>query len=153
MIEDKINDELDKNIDVNLIEDDSEGHVLKRKNSKIPVENIIQAEKIYDKEVRKPERDNTCITALIGIVSIGIIVASFYLMNKYFQAGRPFVTSQFWNMMWLVFGKVIFVLVVMIFLISLSYTFKKFPKFIANNAAIQLICNLSFSMYIVHYCV
>ena len=57
------------------------------------------------------------------------------------------------NALWLTFGKLVFVTTVMLLLISVCKTNKNFPKMIANNAMIQVIGNLSFSIYCWHYVV
>jgi len=81
------------------------------------------------------------LVVLIGIVTASLIALSYILMHYYFQIGRDFIESRFINALWITFGKVIFVLAVMIFLMSLSYTSKLFPSFIANCGWIQLIGN------------
>ena len=55
--------------------------------------------------------------------------------------------------MWLTFGKLVFVTSIMMLLISVCKTNEDFPKMIANNAVIQVMGNLSFSIYGWHYIV
>ncbi len=73
-------------------------------------------------------------------------------MHYYFQQGYPKdnVKSLTLNALWLTFGKLVFVTSVMLLLISVCKTYENFPKMIANNAVIQVIGNLSFSIYCWH---
>lgn len=73
-------------------------------------------------------------------------------MNMYFQIGNDtHKLGKFVNMCWLNFGKLIFVTSVMVMLIQLCSYNENIPKAIANSAPVQLIGNLSFSMYGWHY--
>jgi peptidoglycan/LPS O-acetylase OafA/YrhL len=94
-------------------------------------------------------------TWVVGGVSLCLIVLSACLMHYYFQLGYPkdHVKSLTLNALWLTFGKLVFVTTVMLLLISVCKTNENFPKMIANNAMIQVIGNLSFSIYCWHYIV
>jgi peptidoglycan/LPS O-acetylase OafA/YrhL len=94
-------------------------------------------------------------TWVVGGVCLCLIILSACLMHYYFQQGYPKdnVKSLTLNALWLTFGKLVFVTAVMLVLISVCKTYENFPKMIANNATIQLIGNLSFSIYCWHYIV
>jgi peptidoglycan/LPS O-acetylase OafA/YrhL len=92
---------------------------------------------------------------LIGAVCLVIVLGNFYILHYYFQIGRSptLVPSLLLNALYTTFGKIIFVTAVMALLITISHVNKEFPKTIANNATIQLIGNLSFSIYCWHYAI
>jgi peptidoglycan/LPS O-acetylase OafA/YrhL len=94
-------------------------------------------------------------TKVLGAVCLCLIILSAYVMHYYFQMGYPIdnVKSPILNALWLTFGKLVFVITVMLLLISVCKTYETFPKMIANNAVIQVIANLSFSIYCWHYIV
>lgn len=75
-------------------------------------------------------------------------------MNMFFNFGSDFSrVGKLANIMWVTFGKLIFVTSVMVLLINICKTNESIPKAIANCASIQLIGNLSFAMYGWHYIV
>jgi peptidoglycan/LPS O-acetylase OafA/YrhL len=94
-------------------------------------------------------------TWVVGGICLCLIILSACLMHYYFQMGYPkdYVKSPTLNALWLTFGKLVFVTTVMLLLISVCKTNENFPKMIANNATIQVIGNLSFSIYCWHYIV
>jgi peptidoglycan/LPS O-acetylase OafA/YrhL len=94
-------------------------------------------------------------TWVVGCVCLCLIILSACLMHYCFQIGYPkdYVKSPTLNALWLTFGKLVFVTTVMLLLISVCKTNENFPKMIANNATIQVIGNLSFSIYCWHYIV
>ena len=92
---------------------------------------------------------------IIGFICFIMICTSAVLMHYFFQVGHPAnnVKNHTLNALWLTFGKIIFVASVMLGLISLCQSNKAFPQMVANNASIQLIGNLSFSIYCWHFIV
>ena len=105
---------------------------------------------VKNKEI-KQSKNMRCVY-IVGFISLVVIIASFVTMNRYFQMGndsKPY--GIYVSALQTVFGKIFFVSSVMILLIVLCRYFENFPKAIANNAVIQLIGNLSFSMYGWHY--
>lgn len=101
---------------------------------------------------KKQHTSNT--NYILGITSGLIVVLSFILMNQIFQVGNDLEKAgRLLNALWLTFGKIIFVVAAMILLIQICKTNPRIPKAIANNAPIQQIGNLSFSMYGWHYIV
>jgi peptidoglycan/LPS O-acetylase OafA/YrhL len=94
-------------------------------------------------------------TKVVGAVCLCLIIILACLMHNYFQLGYPkdYVKSPTLNALFLTFGKLIFVATLMLLLISVCKTNENFTKMIANNAVIQVIGNLSFSIYCWHFIV
>lgn len=91
---------------------------------------------------------------MIGTISFIIVVTSFILCRFWFQAGYNLHNySKLVNALWITFGKILFVPASMMLLIKICQTFKSIPSAVANNATIQFIGNISFSIYGWHYCV
>jgi peptidoglycan/LPS O-acetylase OafA/YrhL len=90
-------------------------------------------------------------TFWIGIVCVALLVFSAWSIHNYFAVGRPEDGIPLWvSAMQSNFGKVIFVTIVMVLLISICSTNKAFPTMIANNAMIQLVGQVSFGIYCWH---
>jgi peptidoglycan/LPS O-acetylase OafA/YrhL len=93
-------------------------------------------------------------TFWIGVVCLALLVFSAWSMHYYFQIGRPTDGIPLWvSAMQSNFGKVIFVTIVMVLLISICNTNPAFPRMIANNAMIQLVGQVSFGIYCWHLAV
>ena len=128
-------------IDINESLDDFLGYELRPKRTQHSKKTILQRKEKNKKRVY-----------FIGFISTAVIATSFILMNLYFQLGRDTDSyNEIWNVLWLVFGKIIFTIALFAFLINVCVIFDKFPKAIANNYMIQLIGNLSFCIYGWHY--
>jgi peptidoglycan/LPS O-acetylase OafA/YrhL len=114
-------------------------------------------------EIRPKETENSRInqekkiesgnvrTFWIGFVCVALLVFSAWSMHNYFTIGRPEDGIPLWvSSLQTNFGKVIFVTIVMVLLMSICNTNKAFPIMIANNATIQLVGQVSFGIYCWH---
>ena len=83
---------------------------------------------------------------LAGLVFITCI------LHYYFQWGRRVQDlKEVWNALFITFGKFFFVLCFMTVLLMIGFRFKGFGDYIAGNRLLQLIANLSFTMYLFHF--
>ena len=90
--------------------------------------------------------------AVIGSIGFLVFATDALIMHYYFQWGRNSVDlGQFWNTMFITFGKVVFVVSFLAFLLSASAAFPAFGSFIANNRFIQLLGNIGFTGYLFHF--
>merc|ERR1712194_432117 len=107
------------------------------------------------KKSEQKKKSSQLTTWAVGGVSLTLIIISAVCMHYFFQNGYPkdYVKSLTLNAMWTTFGKLVFVTTVMLLLISVCKSYKSFPKMIGNSAPIQVIGNLSFSIYAWHYLV
>jgi len=90
-------------------------------------------------------------TFWMGVVSLAVLVFSWWSMYTYFVVGRANDLVPVWVMsIQTNFGKIIFVTVVMLLLISICSAVESFPKMIANSGSIQLVGQVSFGIYCWH---
>jgi peptidoglycan/LPS O-acetylase OafA/YrhL len=84
--------------------------------------------------------------ALTGLVGITL------LLHFKFQWGRNVADlGTTANVLFITFGKVVFVLSFMTVLLIIGFRFKGFGAYIAKNRLLQLVANLGFSMYLFHF--
>lgn len=90
------------------------------------------------------------VTLLVGLIAMILIC---FALHYYFQWGRPSKTDvhHFWHVMFITFGKVIFVTSFMAILMPIAAKYKAFGAFIAKNRLLQLIGNISFGGYLYHF--
>lgn len=79
---------------------------------------------------------------ILGSISLIIVVSSFVIMNRCLQDGHDTKSFGIYtNAIYKVFGKILFVLSVMMLLIAICKYSENFQKAISNNAITQLIAN------------
>ena len=86
--------------------------------------------------------------------SVGLALITFItlILHYVFQWGRDVPSvARIWNVMFIAFGKILFVVGFMMVLLVVGFRFKGFGKYIAENRLMQLLANLSFSMYLFHF--
>jgi len=105
------------------------------------------------KKKRKKKKANMklFIVFLVGsMLMLGITLSLHYM----FQWGRDSKKyGHFAHVMFITFGKIIFVLSFMAILLPISFTYKGFGNFIATSKLLQLIGNISFPGYLYHFTV
>ena len=89
------------------------------------------------------------ITAFIGFVGLVLVCLDTWILHYYFQVGVD-PAKQWMNDLFTVFGKLVFVVGMMVFTLQLCTVYKEFGPWIANNAIIQFIGALSFNGYLWH---
>jgi hypothetical protein len=92
------------------------------------------------------------IALVIGLVAMAL---DSLILHKYFQWGRPSkkLVSHTSHVMFLTFGKAVFVISFMAILMPIAAKYKAFGNFIAKNRLLQLIGNVSFGGYLYHFTV
>lgn len=112
-------------------------------------------EKIAKKEVfaKKVRNNKKKLGKIMALISIVLLISMTLILHYYFQCGlgAKYVNSIWLHALFITFGKLVFVLSTMILLNTIVKIWKDVPYFIANNAIIQIIGNLSFAMYLYHY--
>lgn len=93
-------------------------------------------------------------TFWIGVLCLGTLIFSAWSLHYYFQLGRDQSGIPLWvASIQTNFGKMIFVTIVMVLLMSVCDAIKSFPKMIANSGSIQLVGQVSFGIYCWHLAV
>jgi peptidoglycan/LPS O-acetylase OafA/YrhL len=86
------------------------------------------------------------------VVGASFVVFISCILHYYFQWGRNVMQlSVFSNTIFLAFGKIVFVIGIIIALMVIAFRFKGFSEYIAHNRLLQLIANMSFTMYLIHF--
>ena len=74
------------------------------------------------------------------------------VLHYVFQWGRNVQNvATIWNVMFIALGKIIFVICFMMVLLVIGFRFKGFGKYLAENRLVQLVANVSFTMYLFHF--
>lgn len=74
------------------------------------------------------------------------------LLHFVFQWGRDIQkVGTLWNVVFIALGKIVFVICFMMVLLVIGFRFKGFGKYLAENRLVQLIANISFTMYLFHF--
>ena len=107
------------------------------------------------KEEKRKERKRKAIVKMQMIyfaIGTAVTVAVTCVLHYIFQWGRKVMDiSLFWNATFIAFGKIFFILGFMTMLLIIGFRFRGFGKYIAENRLLQLIANLSFTMYLFHF--
>ena len=112
-------------------------------------EDLLHQEKKKKHKKRKATKRMQFIFFLIGFVALASVTL---VLHYVFQWGRDVMSlNRFWTMSFLAFGKVAFIIGLMTVLLVISFTFRGFGEHLAGNRMVQLIANLSFSMYLFHF--
>src|SRR3990167_2234151 len=114
---------------------------------------------LIEEQAKKDERRKRKKLAIIRKIQLinFVIGASFVIfisciLHYYFQWGRNVMKlSVFSNTIFLAFGKIFFVMGIIIALMVIAFRFKGFYEYIAHNRLLQLIANMSFTMYLIHF--
>lgn len=86
------------------------------------------------------------------LVGASFVVFISCMLHYYFQWGRNVMKlTVFSNTIFLAFGKIFFVMGIIIALMVVAFRFKGFSEYIAHNRLLQLIANMSFTMYLIHF--
>lgn len=105
-----------------------------------------------DRKKQKVKKFFKMVHNVMGWSGFLMITGNAILMHYVFQWGRNVKgAGLFFNNMFITFGKIVFVISFLLFLMAISFTYKSFSKFIATNRLIQLIGNLGFSGYLFHF--
>ena len=98
---------------------------------------------------RKAAKRMHLIFFLIRLVTLAAVTL---ILHYVFQWGRDLMSlNRFWTMSFLAFGKIAFIIGLMTILLVISFRFRGFDEHLAGNRFVQLIANLSFSMYLFHF--
>lgn len=119
------------------------------------------AEKERLEKIRKSKKKKKQIKMAKMIGNIALVCGVVFMaldtlaLHYKFQWGRPSKTdtSHTSHVMFITFGKVIFVVSFMAILMPIAARFKAFGTFIAHNRLLQLIGNVSFGGYLYHFTV
>lgn len=85
-------------------------------------------------------------------IGLALVVGMTLLLHYVFQYGRNVpALGEFKNSLFIAFGKMIFVVGLMMSLLILGFKFKSFGNYVAKSTLLQLIGNLSFPMYLFHF--
>ena len=114
-----------------------------------------KADRKFNEELieAKDRKDATSTAFLILCFTVGLILVAGVLsvLHYKFQLGRDVMNiDRFWTMSFLAFGKVVFVTGLLMILMAAVFGIEDFCKKIAGNRLIQLLANLSFTMYLFH---
>lgn len=110
------------------------------------------------KQVRRKNKKRKAAKLMGNIALVGGLIfmtLDTLALHYYFQWGRPSKkdVSLFNHVMFITFGKVIFVVSFMAILMPIAAKYKAFGNFIAQNRLLQLIGNVSFCGYLYHFTV
>jgi len=111
-----------------------------------------------EKNLRRKKRKKK-VANMIGNISLvcGLIfmILDTLALHYYFQWGRESkkVASHFSHIMFITFGKAVFVISFMAIFMPIAAKYKAFGNFIAKNRLLQLIGNVSFGGYLYHFTV
>lgn len=111
-----------------------------------------------EKNERRKKKKKAAAKLMGNIVLVCGTVAMIFVccaLHYKFQWGRNSKkdTPLFWHVMFITFGKVIFVTSFMAILMPIGAKYKAFGEFIAKNRLLQLIGNVSFGGYLYHFTV
>lgn len=124
----------------------------KKKEEKKPKKEYTEEQK--KKFKAKKKRKGRLMLLIIFLVCSTIMIVNTLILHFIFQWGRAKSNANhFSNVMFITFGKVAFIVSFLGILMPISFTFKAFGKFIADNRLIQLIGNISFTGYLFHFTV
>jgi peptidoglycan/LPS O-acetylase OafA/YrhL len=122
-------------------------------------EEVAEKERLEKEKKDRRRRRAKKRAALLGNIALVLGLAFMTLdtlaLHYYFQWGRPSKekVSHFGHVMFITFGKVIFVFSFMAILMPIAAKYKAFGNFIAKNRLLQLIGNVSFGGYLYHFTV
>lgn len=124
----------------------------KKKHKKAPKREYTEEEKEAHKKKKKSR--GKLILLIVFLVGSALMIADTLILHYMFQWGRNSKQySHHLHVLFITFGKVIFVSSFMAILMPISFTYKGFSKFIAENRLIQLLGNISFTGYLFHFVV
>lgn len=105
-----------------------------------------------DAKKHKKRRSARKMQLIFFIIGFTLFSGVTLILHYYFQWGRDVMhMNRFWTMSFLAFGKFFFIIGLMLVLLITSFRFKGFGEYIGKNRLIQLIANLSFTMYLFHF--
>jgi len=97
------------------------------------------------KAIRKMQLINFT-AGFVGLLGVTL------LLHFVFQWGRDIQKiATIWNVLFIALGKLVFVICFMMVLLVIGFRFKGFGKYLAENRLVQLIANVSFTMYLFHF--
>lgn len=111
-------------------------------------------EDLLREEKRKEKKRKAIMKMQMVYLALGtaVTVAVTCVLHYIFQWGRDVnAISLFWNATFIAWGKIFFILGFMTMLLIIGFRFRGFGKYIAENRLLQLIANLSFTMYLFHF--
>jgi peptidoglycan/LPS O-acetylase OafA/YrhL len=132
-----------------------------KKNLEIQADNPLNTEEerkaLKEKEERKKQRKKKKANKMLLIVFVvgsACMLTVTLTLHYIFQWGRNSKQhSHFFHVMFITFGKIIFVVSFMAILLPISMTYKAFGNFVATSKVIQLVGNASFTGYLFHFTV
>jgi hypothetical protein len=122
-------------------------------------EEVAEKKRIEEEKKARRKRKKKKAAIMIGNIALtcGLVfmILDCLILHYYFQWGRPSKTdvSHFSHVMFITFGKAVFVVSFMAILMPIAARYKAFGAFIAKNRLLQLIGNISFGGYLYHFTV